>query len=232
MQDRIAITYTTITVNYYFSNITNPEYYSNLVNKIYPGKVIYGYAGNCNIAKFGKDNNGKFYKYLGPPCQTYTNVVMPNLSSRIGYVTDWPSANYYVPYYYEYLTMSWGEGLGKLSDVYVISQYDRQQCLSCALKNGSLYLGEETFVGIEEQTKSEQDIVIYPNPTNGEVTITTKENTITKIEVSNYLGQIILVQDVIETIAKLQLQEYKSGIYFIKIYNKEGQVVVRKIIKQ
>ena len=228
-------TYTTITLHY-----TNTS--SSVENKMYPNQVVsmapfYSPYYPHNIAKYGIDNWGKFYKYYGKSCSTFTNVTIPNINASPAYVQ---SSNYLINDYTGYASymnysLVFGSGLGKVSQIY--NNYPptlSSNCLTGAIKNGSLYLGSDTTIivaGIEEKNKVEQNIIVYPNPTTGELTIINKENTVTKIELSNYLGQTVLVQGLDESITKLRLQEFKNGIYFLKIYNEEGQVTVKKIIK-
>ncbi len=203
-------------------------------NMLYPGKLATVSNRNLyNLTKFGVDSNKKFYKYFGPICQTYTNATLPNLNEPHSFNFDYfnPQLNQINENSSVIYSKMFGVGIGLVTNWMEQVGARDKKCMTCVVKNGVIYLGEETFVSIDEKNKANQNIIIYPNPTSGEVSIDTKGNIIAKIEVSNYLGQIILVQDVNETNIKLHLQEYKNGIYFVKIYSKEGQVVIKKVIK-
>lgn len=62
---------------------------------------------------------------------------------------------------------------------------------------------------------------VFPNPTNGLVTVMTKQNTFlpTTITVYNNIGQAIETQQTNEQIIQLHFDSYKSGIYLINITN-------------
>jgi hypothetical protein len=82
---------------------------------------------------------------------------------------------------------------------------------------GTLEVKSENYsLGLE--SKSEVDVVVYPNPvTNANVTITS-EKEIQKIDILNILGEQILSQKPIPSNSiKLVFDDLKSGIYIIKI---------------
>lgn len=69
---------------------------------------------------------------------------------------------------------------------------------------------------------------VYPNPTSGVLLINSK-TTITKIEVYNYLGQVVMEntnKDIID-ISKLD-----TGLYFVKIKDVNGDSGMEKVIKK
>ena len=77
------------------------------------------------------------------------------------------------------------------------------------------------------------DIVVYPNPTDGKLTIDLGEshNDITT-SVINTLGQLILTKT-FDTASKLDLNiEAKSGFYIVKIKTKKGKKAILKIYKR
>lgn len=83
-------------------------------------------------------------------------------------------------------------------------------------------------VGIKENFK-DNTISVFPNPTNGIVTI--KSNVeIQKIEVLNSAGQLLLVDLTKNKTHQLHLGSLARGIYFVKIYNTNGSVNVKKIV--
>ena len=81
------------------------------------------------------------------------------------------------------------------------------------------------ILSIDDHTFS--NLKVYPNPTSTSVEISSN-SIIDKIEVYNMLGAKI---NSIQNSNKIYLNDYKSGIYIIKIYS--GNLsTVRKIIKQ
>lgn len=73
-------------------------------------------------------------------------------------------------------------------------------------------------------------LAIYPNPTTGIVSISTSENiTIDKIEIVDIVGETVSIQT--ENTSQIDLSDYSSGIYILKMYS-GGSVFQKKIIKQ
>lgn len=225
-------TITNVNVQINYNNISK-----NLnANTMYPGQIstYFSYPGNnepANIVKFGVDNNGKFYKYYGPNCQSYSPLILPNTSAVIGYSL---SPNQYLELNNNYVAYSlvFGVGLGQVTKIYInYPPTINKICMTCALKSGIPYLGTEIFVGMIENQITTNKTIIYPNPTNGEVTIDSKKNEIIKIELLNSIGQLILIKEINEVTFKLNLKDYNNGIYLIKIYNKSGLQEIKKILK-
>ena len=79
-----------------------------------------------------------------------------------------------------------------------------------------------------DEIKKEQ-FKVYPNPTKGQISIENKNSKSVKYSILyNFKGQIIEVFDKSE----LDLTELDSGIYFLNIITKEGESIVKKIMKQ
>lgn len=205
-------------------------------NTMYPGQII-NVCNVCtwaedfnNIVKFGKDNNGKFYKYAGPNCIGYTNVTLPNYT-----VT---------PYSYSYgpvLTPNagvrifakvFGVGLGVVSDRYEWGAGSEERyCLTCAFKNGNLYLGTESDVSVQELS-IKNSIRIYPNPVDEWLTITFKENLVDKVEIVNLLGEVVVSRQIVSGISQdFDFSVLTQGVYILEIYNQGKIVDVIKVIK-
>jgi 2',3'-cyclic-nucleotide 2'-phosphodiesterase (5'-nucleotidase family) len=75
-------------------------------------------------------------------------------------------------------------------------------------------------LGIDDNFSS-NSFSVYPNPTNGLVTITTKGNTLQPMTITIYnsIGQLLETHQTKESVLQFQLDSYQSGIYFIKINN-------------
>jgi hypothetical protein len=94
----------------------------------------------------------------------------------------------------------------------------------------------EINVGVAEITKPtilNMETIVYPNPTTGELTIDNGEREIEKIEIFDITGKKLSFQYFItsEFYHKINTSNLTSGIYFIKINTKKGEIV-KKIIKQ
>jgi hypothetical protein len=88
------------------------------------------------------------------------------------------------------------------------------------------------FVGIEDITNNEE-IKVFPNPTKGELRIENGELLIDKIEVFDMIGRTVAFQKSItsSTHQILNTSNLNSGIYFVKISTKQGEIV-KKVVKQ
>jgi Secretion system C-terminal sorting domain len=85
-------------------------------------------------------------------------------------------------------------------------------------------------VGLGEET--EELINVYPNPTPGVVHITWQSDYET-VEVADVLGQIIHTTAVNngEKGITVDLTAHQSGIYFVKLTNREHQIIQKLIRK-
>lgn len=83
----------------------------------------------------------------------------------------------------------------------------------------------DVTLGIKETPKKELNVKLYPNPTTGSLTIEVEDDLFTGVEVVSIQGKTILKSDY----PKIDLSDYPSGMYFIKV---NGSSKTYKIIKQ
>jgi uncharacterized repeat protein (TIGR01451 family) len=88
-------------------------------------------------------------------------------------------------------------------------------------------------LNISEFEIKDNEFVVYPNPTNGIVTISSKinSNIIDTIIVNNILGKTILSKEINSFSSEIDLSNVSKGIYFIKIKSGELESVM-KIVKK
>ncbi len=79
---------------------------------------------------------------------------------------------------------------------------------------------------VEEKSKNDYSIVLYPNPSSNSLNIITSE-TIESIEIISYLGQKLNVDSVDSTI---DISELKEGYYIMRIKT-EKEVITKTFIK-
>ena len=76
------------------------------------------------------------------------------------------------------------------------------------------------------------DLSIYPNPSNGVFSVSCENQNINKIEVSNMIGEILFEQNINGILnSKFDLSHLNSGIYFINIYGQETDFTKKIFIK-
>jgi hypothetical protein len=86
-------------------------------------------------------------------------------------------------------------------------------------------------VGIKENTLNGQ-ISIYPNPSNGNLSITTKNSDIKNISIINSIGQHITTITLTGEKETIDISEFAQGLYFLNCYSLNNELIgVQKIIK-
>ncbi|MBK6833126.1 MAG: T9SS type A sorting domain-containing protein [Bacteroidetes bacterium] len=86
-------------------------------------------------------------------------------------------------------------------------------------------------VSVKEIKANELSVKAYPNPTTGLITIQTEDfNSSTKIVVIDLLGKTLLNKQMYSQTEVINMSQYESGIYFIKVYDNLKQKTI-KIIK-
>lgn len=85
-------------------------------------------------------------------------------------------------------------------------------------------------VGLTELLNSTY-VSINPNPTNGTIVITSATD-IEKIEVTNLTGQVLVSEVAHDKTHQLNLETLANGVYFVKVYNSQKQVSIKKLVVQ
>jgi hypothetical protein len=83
-------------------------------------------------------------------------------------------------------------------------------------------------VGIDEEQKN-ATITLYPNPSTGKFKLITNNLEQDFFEINNLLGVNVLHSSITSNETEIELP-YSTGIYFIRVYNKKGQSITKKII--
>ncbi|HBS87986.1 MAG: hypothetical protein A2W91_10290 [Bacteroidetes bacterium GWF2_38_335] len=74
-------------------------------------------------------------------------------------------------------------------------------------------------------------VKVYPNPTKDLIVIeTTGEDCISKYELNDVSGKILLTDFISESLTRIDLLDFTNGVYFLKIYSDKG-VIVHKVVK-
>ena len=77
--------------------------------------------------------------------------------------------------------------------------------------------------------ENETQIQVYPNPSNGNVFVKLPEGMEnSKIELINLTGQLLQTVNSYATITELNLHNYANGLYFIRIFDSNGQFIESK----
>jgi hypothetical protein len=84
--------------------------------------------------------------------------------------------------------------------------------------------------GIAGQIRNE--VLVYPNPTSGEVELLNSESEISHIAVYDLLGKQVFASEINTTSGKVNIAHLNKGVYFIRIYLSNNEVINKKLIKQ
>jgi subtilisin-like proprotein convertase family protein len=79
---------------------------------------------------------------------------------------------------------------------------------------------------------SSNEIFVYPNPSNGNVTVSMFETNETMINVSDIQGRIILSKQELSNTILLDLNSFSDGVYFISIQHKNIKTTKKILLKK
>jgi hypothetical protein len=98
----------------------------------------------------------------------------------------------------------------------------------CTIPDYPLLAGQtELAWSLEER---QEQVEIYPNPTNGCVRIFGKD--LKSAEIHNSLGQFVASTQGNGNQIEMDFSVLPAGVYFVKVTNKDGKCFVKKVIKQ
>lgn len=84
-------------------------------------------------------------------------------------------------------------------------------------------------------TNSQSKIEVFPNPfkTNFFIVLSKDQNALSRVEVTNIIGQTIITQSNLspDNIINLNLENQPKGVYLLKLFNQENLSETRKLIK-
>ena len=90
-----------------------------------------------------------------------------------------------------------------------------------------LTFNNDCTIDIEETEFENENVVIYPNPTNGIININAYN--INEVSIYNLVGQNVETMTIDNDNCMIDLSDYNSGVYFIKI-NIGKEIITKKII--
>ena len=90
------------------------------------------------------------------------------------------------------------------------------------------------YVGIEEGIANSNEVGIFPNPNNGNFTVTLpEESDFDQMELVNYLGQTVLSKSIEGTNSTIKIQrkpEWNAGTYFLKLSGNTATTVKKVVL--
>ncbi len=80
-------------------------------------------------------------------------------------------------------------------------------------------------------TLAQNNLYIYPNPTEGQLYVEAKNGNIQNIQIHNSQGNLVLEQKMTTSNQILNLSKWGSGLYFLQVQTDEGMAVHKIIIR-
>ncbi|MBS1651919.1 MAG: thiol protease/hemagglutinin PrtT [Bacteroidetes bacterium] len=94
-------------------------------------------------------------------------------------------------------------------------------------------ISANAVTGIKTTGIDLQNVLLYPNPSNDNITIALNQSEISSISVVDVLGKSILSQNFIdgEQSANFDVSRFSNGIYFVKVISKNNQSKTIRFVK-
>jgi hypothetical protein len=150
------------------------------------------------------------------------------------------------PYYLPYDLIEWDFGNGSISNDYNgITIYDTtgiytvrltmqvSKCIKERTMNIEVIEKSETHI-IFNKTDNNTNLIIYPNPTNGELKIESRESRIEDIRIFDIVGKRIPFQireSELQQGVRIDISHFPAGVYSLSIQTDKG-TITREIMKK
>lgn len=89
---------------------------------------------------------------------------------------------------------------------------------------------DTSTIGIVKHNYNLESLIIYPNPSKGQITINTgKEICKTKIEVLDIFGQVVYSEELFMSTKNIDMNNLANGVYFVRVRN-ANKTMSRKVL--
>jgi hypothetical protein len=78
----------------------------------------------------------------------------------------------------------------------------------------------------------ESSISFYPNPSNDFINISSNRDQLLKIELYNMTGSLIFKTDLNADTYSLNIANYQSGLYLLRVFGQNNDIINTKIVKE
>ena len=95
---------------------------------------------------------------------------------------------------------------------------------------GAFYFDQTSITAIDSYDKDDE-IVAYPNPASDIINVKGLEN-YNRVVITNLLGSVVKDNSVSGNLITLNISDLESGIYLIVLFNQNGTVFKKKIVKR
>ena len=208
------------------------SYYENVGNSSVPTfQLVNDNLGNVNVSNVGADGyatpefiqaNGEIHMFVGNYNGTlvYYDSIQNNWS---------PGSNFRLRSN-NYL----GINVGRYSAFYV-EDFDSDGNLNMLVGQdlgGVFHFQADSLSSVSlNELKSNNDLVIYPNPTNEKITISSQER-IQNYTIQDMKGEHLISKESLQWKEEVDLRDLPQGIYLLSVELKSGALITKKILKQ
>lgn len=129
--------------------------------------------------------------------------------------------------------LSWNsfpEGNGSKSPCIDAGDPDSSQDPDGTFRDMGAFYFDQGFLTTVNDTKSFNEVNIYPNPAQNFITISNVSG-IDRIAVCNLTGEIIISLNVSSNIADIDISDLNSGVYIVQLFHMQDKLSTKKIIK-
>jgi len=88
--------------------------------------------------------------------------------------------------------------------------------------------GNPYITGINNVVSERNEVIVFPNPTRGQVTIETDGNAVQRIQLLSMEGKLLRDMQTANNQVQLDLSELANGVYFLKVGNETRRVVLTR----
>ncbi len=198
-----------------------PEYYKYYVSAVYDeGESFPEGPAYVTIVGTGDLGGNVFDHETGIPLMDATVVVQGNLHGTTGFegsymIEDIPEGTYDVT------CEAYGYLMNTISDVVI--EYQETTVLNFKMEKDSL-------VNMPVYDSRGNEVRVYPNPLRNYLNIESEGN-FREIYLVNCLGRVIMKEDITyRKQIQIKTSGLAEGVYFIKCYTIEGNMIVKKIV--
>ncbi|GDX51200.1 hypothetical protein LBMAG27_02470 [Bacteroidota bacterium] len=94
------------------------------------------------------------------------------------------------------------------------------------------YATNSIINGVEELTVNSEQLIVYPNPATDQLTIFSNKQSINTLVITDVLGRVIYSDMVNTKSANLNVSSFSAGVYFVKVQLQNGDVEVKRFVKE
>jgi hypothetical protein len=91
---------------------------------------------------------------------------------------------------------------------------------------------EALYNSIADKGTNANSMTIFPNPTSGVFNIKTNNKSENMLMITDLLGKPVLEKAIRNGEVEIDFSDYQSGIYFVSAFDKDGNLAVKKIVKE